>query len=351
MLGISLRTRSALRASALADLARLAEDAGFHSIIYTEMHNDVLAHLVAAAGITRRSLLMSGIANVGLRHPMLMASAAAVVDDVSRGRFILGLGTGNEWHSDVKYDTLAAKPLQLMREYVTVVRAALSGEPVRQDGPRYPVSGLRLSFAPLRADLPIFLAALGPKMAELAGEIADGAIVHMNGPDDLVALRNCIERGCTRGGRDFTRFTLAALPIACVDDDIAVARETVRRAIARYLGYDSYQRHLTRLGYAAVVEQARQPLTLGAASGVQRSVPDELVDRVGIFGTIERCLGQIDAYRQAGADIVIVSPRPAVRSDNPGFEPGPSEWRMMYEGVIAAFGPNVRPSGSGTERS
>ena len=333
MLGLSFRNRSGVRASRFATLARLAEDAGFEHLIFTEWYNDVIAYLVAAASTTRSSHLWAGVANVGLRHPFLMASGATVADDVSGGRFVLGLGTGNEWHPGEKLDTRAARPLDLIREYVLVVRAALGSQSVTHNGPRFPVRGARLSFAAQRSNLPIYLAALGPRMSELAGEIADGVFVHMHAPEDLVAVRERIAAGCERASRDPSDITLAALLIVCIDDDHAAARASVRRAITSYLGYDSYRRHLLRLGYAAVLKQMGDPLGKGDLEQAAECVPNELIDRVAVCGSVEACKRRLEDFATAGADVTVLSPRPAEGADN-----NPLLWERMYEKIIHQFG-------------
>lgn len=335
MLGLSFRNRCGLTASRLAALAREAEDAGFEHLIFTERFNDLIAYLVAAAGTTRQAQLWSGVANVGLRHPILMASGAAVIDDVSGGRFTLGLGTGNEWHAGKRYDTLASKPLALMREYVTLVRAALNNESLDHPGPRYPVKGSHMSFRPLRASLPIFLAALGPKMVELAAEIADGVFVHMHGPQDLASVRENIALGCERAQRDPSEITLAVLPILCVNEDVCAARNTVKAAIVDYLSYDSYKRHLVRLGYEAALSQIERLLQCAGLPAAAHVVPDELTDRIAVYGPIDVCRQRLRDYAAAGADVTVLSPRPLVSVDRRHVDS--EAWGRMYKFIIEQF--------------
>lgn len=337
MLGISFRNRCGIRASRFAALARQAERAGFEHLIFTEWYNDLIAYLVAAAATTQHAQLWTGVANVGLRHPVLMASGAAVVDDVSGGRFVLGLGTGNEWYADERFDTLASRPLGLMREYVAVLRAALRNEPVYHPGPRYPVTGVRMSFEPVRKNLPIYLAALGPRMAELAAEIGDGVYVHAHGPQDLPSVRERISAGCERASRDPAECRLAALLMLCVDDDEDAAFETVREALAGYLAYDSYQRHISRLGYGSALTQMGALLGQGDIRGAARFVPDELVERVAVHGPVATCRKRVAEYIAAGANVVILSPRPVAQSDRRATDP--ALWDEMYERTIAQFGP------------
>jgi 5,10-methylenetetrahydromethanopterin reductase len=327
MLGISLSNRSGLPPSALAALARRAEEAGFSHAIYNESYNDVLATMVAAAGLTRRIALVSGIANIGFRHPVLMALGAAAVDDVSGGRCILGLGTGTQWYSADRWDTLAAKPLQTMREYVAVVRAVLTGEVVNVPGPRFPVQDFQISFKPVRADLPIYLAVVGRKMAELAGEIADGVIVNMNGPQDIAAIRAHVARGAERAGRDPARIAIAALVTTCVDDDEARAREAVRASIPMYLTFDGYGRHVAALGFGDAVVEVRAHAQRGDMAAATRAVPDGLVDRTCAYGPAERCRAKVEAFRQAGVDLPVISARTSG-----------APWQETYERVIETFG-------------
>lgn len=327
MLGISLSNRSGLPPSALAALAGRAEVGGFSHVIYNESYNDVLATMVAAASHTRRVALVSGIANIGFRHPVLMALGAAAVDEISGGRCILGLGTGTQWYSADRWDTLDAKPLQTMREYVAVVRAILTGEVVTVPGPRFPVQGFQISFRPLRADLPIYLAVVGRKMAELAGEIADGVIVNMNGPQDIAAIREHVARGAERAKRDPARLTIAALITTCLDDDTARAREAVRASIPMYLTFDGYSRHVAALGFGDAVAAVRSAMERGEIAAATRAVPDALVERTAAYGPAERCRAKIEEFRQAGVGLPIISARTSG-----------APWHETYERVIATLG-------------
>ena len=219
-----------------------------------------------------------------------------------------------------------------MREYVSVVRAALSNEVVTHEGPRYPVEGAPMSFAPLRANLPIYLAALGPRMTALAGEIADGVFVHMRGPEDLIGVRANIAIGCERGDRDPSEIQLTVLAILCVDDDVDAARVSVREAIADYLGYDSYRRHVTRLGYARALHQMETSLGRGDVQEAARYVPDELVDRVTIYGPLEDCKSRLLEYSLAGADVTVLSPRPLAHLARGNTHP--MVWEKLYTQII-----------------
>jgi alkanesulfonate monooxygenase SsuD/methylene tetrahydromethanopterin reductase-like flavin-dependent oxidoreductase (luciferase family) len=311
-LGISLSNLSGLPPSRLAALGRLAEARGFTHLNHTESYNDIVAYLMAAADATERVTLVAGIANAGFRHPVLLALGAAAVDEVSGGRLVLGIGAGTQWWSSERRDLPAARPLEHLREYVAVVRAVLRSEASDLPGPRYPVAAFRSSFAPVRSDLPIYLAALGPAMLELAGEIADGAILNLCAPEDITAARERLAAGARRAGRAPEAVGLIALVNLCLDDDIERARAGLRAALPTYLAFPGYGRRFTALGFGRAVKAVRARLAAGDAAGAVAAVPDELIERVGAFGPAARCRGWVERFRAAGVAVPILSPR------NPG---------------------------------
>lgn len=339
MLGIGFRNRCGLRASEIAALARRAEDVGFEHLVHTEWNSDAIAGAIATAAVTRRARVWTGIANAGLRHPLMMAAAAAVADDVSGGRFVLGLGVGSRWLAGEARDTLEARPVAAMREYLAVVRAALAAERFDHAGPRFPLRGMERGFTPRAQRLPVYLAALGPRMLELAGEVADGAYVHMHGPEDVESLRARVDRGAERAGRDPRGCALAALLMAFVDDDVEAARAAARRTVAGYLAHDAYRRHVERLGYAAALPAVTRLLDRGEPERAAAAVPLELVDRVTAYGPGAACRARVRAYRDAGADVVVVSARPVREPAGPAGEA--AAWRHAFERAIETFRPTA----------
>ncbi|MEZ4547320.1 MAG: LLM class flavin-dependent oxidoreductase [Thermodesulfobacteriota bacterium] len=161
----------------LVEFARLAEGLGYHSIWVPEMWGrDAFSILGLLAANTTRIKLATGIVPVFSRAPSVIAQTIATLDEISGGRMILGLGTSGpavieNWHG-MKFK----KPLQRTREYVEIIRMILSGGKVDYDGEIFKLKGFRLQFSPPRPDIPILVAAIGPKNIRLTGEVADGWI-------------------------------------------------------------------------------------------------------------------------------------------------------------------------------
>ena len=177
-LGLSIASHSGLPPAKVGALAGAAELAGFSAVFVAEGHGDALAlcHPVAAA--TRHARVGTAIANAALRPPVLAAKTAAQLDQASNGRFILGLGVANSVMNE-RFGIAPFAPLAMIEEYAAVVRAVLAGSPTGYDGQVFRTGMVPLDSPPIRTELPIYLAALGPRMLELAGRIADGVILNL----------------------------------------------------------------------------------------------------------------------------------------------------------------------------
>ena len=180
-LGITMPTRT-VALPKVAEYARMADDAGFDSIWDWEVYRNPLTMLAISAGSTRSATLGTGLAAVAGRSPFEMANAAADVDELSGGRLVLGIGTGVKEFVEAFHSSDGRKPLTRMSEYIDVLRLSwrylhsgtapsYEGEFYRFDPPRANVWGTR-SMA--RPEIPVYLAAIGPRMTRLVGEKADG---------------------------------------------------------------------------------------------------------------------------------------------------------------------------------
>ncbi|ATO12644.1 LLM class F420-dependent oxidoreductase [Micromonospora sp. WMMA2032] len=294
-------------------LARTAEELGYAVALAPEGYRSEAASLLGAvAASTDRIGLASGVMQIPARTPGLAALTAATLDALSGGRFRLGLGVSNAEVSDGWYGVPFDEPLRRTREYVDIVRAALRGGPVRYAGRhfRLPRDGagsapLHLLTTPLRADLPIWLAAVGPKNLRLAGEIADGWIGVFTSPALAAEAIGQVRAGRERVGRTMVGFeTLPCLPTA-IADDVTEAVDLVRGQYAYLLGIGDPERNVyvalaRRLGYVGEVEKVHDLVLAGDRVAAGAAVPEGFVLQTALVGPPDRVAGRMREYAEAG---------------------------------------------------
>ncbi|MFN8523308.1 MAG: LLM class flavin-dependent oxidoreductase [Chloroflexota bacterium] len=328
-IGLALGGGSGLPPRRLTLLATIAEQRGFDLLALNEGHADVFALASAIAASTREIGIQTAIANIGWRHPAMMALSAAAVDELSDGRFALGIGVGTQW-----FDTADGYggALSRVREYVDAMRAlwAAGQSPVSHAGAHYRVERFRMDFPPLRADVPVYLAALNPGMLRLAGAIADGVVLNLVPLDAVAECVSLVREGAASAGRRPGGVKISLLIRAGLEDDASRGREIIRSSLPRYFRFAGYAKRFTTLGYGAVVQAVQAALDNDDARGAARAIPDELVDRLAVFGPGDRCRAGVEAFRAVGVDVPIVSPRTA--SD---------DWEATIGRAIDTFGPSL----------
>jgi 5,10-methylenetetrahydromethanopterin reductase len=210
----------------LADLAALAEDAGFADVWLPDHYflRDVAVTQALMAERTSRIGLGTGVAAVQLRHPALIASSAATIDELSGGRAVIGIGPGGfEFASH--FALRPPSPLALIRDAVAVIRGILAGG-ADHEGAAFVARGARLGW-PARS-IPILTSGRGPRMIELAGELADGVIVHGLNDAFVAYTREHVGRGAERSGRDPAACPISIMLDVEIDDDEAAAIRRLR---------------------------------------------------------------------------------------------------------------------------
>ncbi|HWF24556.1 MAG TPA: LLM class flavin-dependent oxidoreductase, partial [Solirubrobacteraceae bacterium] len=225
-------------------VAREAEALGYDSVWTAEAYGSDAATMLAwIAGQTSSIKLGSAIFQMPARTPAMTAMTAATIDQLSGGRMLLGLGTSGPQVAEGWHGQRFGRQLQRTREYVAVVRKALARERVEYHGetielplPDGPGKALRLMMPPVQERIPIYLAAIGPKNTALAGEIADGWLPAFFSPEHVAELRALLEEGAARAGRSLEGFDIAPSINIFVNDDIALARNVMRPALALYIG-------------------------------------------------------------------------------------------------------------------
>ena len=290
-------------------LGKKSEDVGYSGVWVLETTGpDAISIVAALAAQTHQVRLGSGIVPIFMRSPVAMAQTVASLDSLSDGRFILGLGTSSQavvenWHG-ISFGT----QLTAMREYCTIVRQVLSGERTNFQGTHFSSRGFRLSCLPPNPCPPIFVAALNPPMARLAGEIADGLILNWVVPERVRMLLSSIDEGVRRAGRS-VRPTTASVVWAAVDEDTLELRHWLRSTISGYmLAMEPYRRAIRDNGFAAAVQQLEEAGTRGDRDGIRNALPDELLEQMVMFGPVERIQAGLARLVDAGIEKLLIMP-------------------------------------------
>ena len=269
-------------------VVRAAETAGYAGLFLPEITGrDALVTLGALAGEARKLALGTGVVPMRSRTPMLLAMAAATVQERSAGRLVLGVGTGG------------SRPgaLDELRSLVRILRGLVGGGP--PEGPA-PDAG-RLSLDPGRP-VPLWLAALGPRALRLAGGVADGVLLNWCPPERVATARTLVAEGAQAAGRDPSEVTVAVYVRSWVGEHEAPAMDALRAAAGQYAGYPAYARQFEQVGLG---EEARAAAA-AVAGGRPGDVPEALVRAVCAIG--DGAAERLAAYRDAGADLVVVYP-------------------------------------------
>jgi 5,10-methylenetetrahydromethanopterin reductase len=298
----------------LLEVAGEAERLGYDAVWCNDdrLQHDVMAMLAAIAQRTRRVLLGPGVTNPYSRHAALIATAVATLDELSGGRARVGLGAGGTNHRALGVRREA--PAAALREAVAVIRGLLAGERVTVDGRVVHAHEARLDFTPSRADLPVFIGARGPRVLELAGEVADGVIVgNIATQAGWSYALSRVEAGARRAGRDPASVEVCAWLYTCVADDPEAARDAIRPMVGTSLVTSRPILH--ELGvempsaFAAAMERADWSLDRDVVGEAARTLPVEVLDAFSLAGTPEDCrarlAGLLDAFPQI-SEVTIV---------------------------------------------
>jgi 5,10-methylenetetrahydromethanopterin reductase len=269
---------------------------------------DSISQIACSLGATSKLRVGTGIIPVYSRTPTLIAQTAATLDEISGGRFLLGLGVSaspviENWHG-IPF----ASPLKRIREYVEIIRLTLSGERVNFDGTYFHLHSFRLPFKPVRRDVPIYVAALGPHMVQLAGEIADGLLLYFNPFEEIRKSVKTFRKGATAAGRDSTKLDVAAYVTASVSEDSREAKKVAKYVIAHYLGWPApyHSKLLKSYGYGREVSLIKAAWERGKREDAVNHVSDAMVQSLAIAGTPGECRRKVEEYRTAGIKLPIL---------------------------------------------
>jgi alkanesulfonate monooxygenase SsuD/methylene tetrahydromethanopterin reductase-like flavin-dependent oxidoreductase (luciferase family) len=314
----------------MVECVRLAESLGYESAWVAEGHGgDQFAVLAACATQTSRILLGTSITSVFVRTTPTIAMAAMTVDDLSRGRFILGVGSSHKVQVEGEHGVPYAKPLTRVRETVALIRQLAQVGRVSFHGETVRVENFDLWFTPWRRGFPIYVSALFPKMAALCGEIADGIILTRSTVATAAEIRRHLAEGALRAGRQPGEVTVPSLLPTAVGETRQQALDALRPGLAFYAGFfPRYNRLIAVHGFAAEAEAIAGAWARGDRDAAERAVSDALIDATSIAGTPKHCRERVEAYRRSGIDLPILSP----------FARGPGA-KAKFEAAIRACAP------------
>lgn len=292
--------------SGFVELAQEAERLGYDTVWSAEAWgSDAFTPLAWVGAHTSRIKLGTGIVQISARTPAATAMQAITLDHLTRGRLILGLGVSGPQVVEGWYGQPFPKPLARTREYVSIIRTILAREqPVTSDGPHYPMPypggmglgrPLRIITHPLRADLPIYLGAEGPKNVALSAKIAEGWIPLFYSPYRQEVYADALANAPAG-------FQIACPVTVVVNDDLAEALQVVKLALAFYvggMGAPSVNFHfdmIDRLGFGEEAARVRELFAAGERAEAVAAVPDQLADEISLCGPADRVRARLGAW-------------------------------------------------------
>ena len=304
------------------EIVQEAERLGFDSVWTAEAYGSDAATILGwLAGQTSTIKLGSAIFQMPGRSAAMTAMTAATIDNLSDGRMLLGIGSSGPQVAEGWHGERFAHQLQRTREYVAVVRKALArerlefaGETLELPLPDGPGKALKLTIAPVQGQIPIFLAAIGPKNTALAGEIADGWLPFLFSPEHVGEVRPLLEEGAARSGRSLDGFQIVPSVSLMISDDIVAARDLMRPVLALYVGgmgsrdRNFYKAAVSRFGFADAAQTVQDLYLDGRREEAAAALPDELIDMLTLAGPAAHVRERVAAYRDAGVATLAVTP-------------------------------------------
>ncbi|MEE3013671.1 MAG: LLM class flavin-dependent oxidoreductase [Chloroflexota bacterium] len=310
-LGIRLGNEAQLSAADIESLGVLAEEHGYRELWMTEgSGRDSLTQLTAIAIATTRICLGTGILPMFSRSPLVTAMSSAGLASVSNGRFILGLGVGNRPAVEDGHGLRFEKPMEHLRDLTRIVRGLLQGEKISYQGKAIAVSDVSLGDSAPKDRLPIYIAALGPRMLEMAGEVADGVLLSWTAAHYLKEAIKIVQGGAVKVGRDPSEVAISGYLRVAVTDDIAAGRASLQRQIARYASSTHYQDFFRSTGFQVEMEHAQRGRDHSDNLAMALAIGESMQDEVGVVGSAEVCLARIEELREMGLTKPIIAPVP-----------------------------------------
>ncbi|MDG2113648.1 MAG: LLM class flavin-dependent oxidoreductase [Actinomycetota bacterium] len=297
----------------VVSVAREAEAAGAASVYLVEAGRSAFVPAAAVAAATTEVQIGTYVVNAFGRSAWLTGLAARDLDELSEGRFTLGVGTGNPHFNDWYMGVDSSKPLQYMREFVEVVRQvvnAQAGDRVRYEGTTHQMRW-RASYAPYRPTIPVYLAGSGPNMRRVAAEVSDGIGVGIMSSPQFMAdhVRPQAAAAAEAVGRSVDDLAFPMGAQVSVNRDAATARKAARLAVCGLfhpVPHPYYDSQLRQLGYSDVADDLAELMPAGQVREAMQRVPDEVIDTMTITGTPAECAARLHDYEGLADEVVAI---------------------------------------------
>lgn len=322
--------------SMIGPMAKMVEDAGFESCWAAETTNTAFVTASIAIQQTSRIKVGTAIALAFPRSPTITAMETSDLDELSNGRFIIGLGSQVKRVNVERFSVPFEHPVPKLKEYAQAMRtvwAANRGDDVTFEGRFYTIT--RPTFGGLRQppprDVPIYFAAVGKLMCRACGEVADGLLGHpLASPKYLSEfVKPAIAEGAERAGRKPDECNLTASPMISISDDVDLARKEVKQQIAFYATTRTYTPILELHGKAHIVPELRAAFEVKDKEKMASLIDDDLCDAIAVAGPPDEVRDRVKAW-DGIADRLMVS--------GPWWGPSPARLMENYQALVETFG-------------
>ena len=305
----------------VGDAAERAEAAGYDYVNCGELAHDSILTMCVAATRTQRLELQTSVTIAFPRAPMVLAMEAWDLQKLSRGRFVLGLGSQVKGHNERRFSVPWSAPAPRMKEYIETIRAIWKsfqeGAPADFTGRHYRYQLMTPNFNPGPIELPrprIFMAVVGPAMARVAGEVADGVFPVWMSPENSDVIVPHIEKGmaAAEGDKSLADFDIAPFVSCIVGDDLEKCRMPVKGMLSIYIGgmgargKNFYNDYAKRLGYEEDAAKIQDLFLDGKKAEAMAAVPDELIDEVALVGPRERIAERVDVWKASPVNSMLL---------------------------------------------
>ncbi|MDG2278538.1 MAG: LLM class flavin-dependent oxidoreductase [Pseudomonadales bacterium] len=316
----------------MTTVASEAEKAGIYSLYTVDAGRSATVTAAAVINATERTQIGTYIVNAYAREPWMTAIEARDLNEISDGRFVLGVGTGNLHFNDLYMGIDSSKSRAKMRDFLTIVRAVVNGaaaERVRHQGGVHRIRW-RATWEPATTSLPVYLSASGPKMVRLAGEVSDGVAIGIMSSVDFVRdlVRPNARAGAVAAGRDPDGLAFPVAATVSINPDRDKARDATRKSICKLyhpIPHPYYDSQLRQLGFSDFADRATELMPAGRLREAMELVPDEVIDTMTITGNLDDCIARVKSYEGIADELILA------RTGQPGDAKGMAGYEDFLE--------------------